>query len=211
MIKVETEETHIPRGPVLTYPRVGKLRAFLVLGLGLILILLIVNQAIPPIQKYVAKRFFERGNTYMLQLKFTEAKEEYQKALRLDGSLTEAAKYLQEAKLVTTDPSAARPFFTAQKATAWLETLDQAETEQTSPKEAVQAGLALLNAGKPALGRYALEQATRLDAEYAPAWYYLSKCYGELARLDPEFQTEYQNKADQALAKQKALAPAWEE
>ena len=163
----------------------------------------LVSNALNPLRLRLSERFTARGDGYFVALDYPDAVKEYDHALSLNPKNAQATTDRAMAEKATTDPQAAKSFFTAHAMSAELDKLNRAQATFTSAKKALEAGVALYATADYGYARYPLETAVKLDAQYPEAWDYLGLDYQKLAATD----SAYTAKAADAFKKRDLLTP----
>lgn len=180
-------------------------RSLLILVIGTTLLLVVLYQAAKPLQRVISERYMARGDSLLLDLKFSEAQTEYDRAIRLDSQNIAAMDRLQIAQSAVTDIFSARNFFFDHGKTDLVNKIDSATTSFNSAKAALAAGVGLYNQQEYRFARYPLENALKFDPNYPEAWHYLALTYDQLAKED----NSYLQKAADARKKRDLLTPLW--
>jgi Tfp pilus assembly protein PilF len=180
-------------------------QGLLAIAIGVGLIALLMYELTGPVRTLVGERFVRRGDQYLAAQDFSEAETQYAEALRYDPGNTIATRRKLIADKAPTDIAIAADFFQQHGVAAPLQKLARAQQTYADPKEALAVGAQFYDMGEIVYAQYPLKRAVQLDPEYAEAWHYLALTYADLAKTD----ASYQDKADQALARQNALTPKY--
>jgi Tfp pilus assembly protein PilF len=163
------------------------------------LLALIGFQIIHTIEPRLAKRYFDRGVTYLQSQNYTAAAQEFQKAENA-GDATAHGWYVRTEAAVT-DPKVFQDEWRQWNVTSVMHKLDNASEPFTDPKAALARGIELYQANEAPYAQYAIDRALELDPRYPEAWHYRYLTYQVLARDS----SLYRDKAEVARKTRDAL------
>jgi len=180
-------------------------RSLLIVILSLVLAVLLLGELTAPFKRFIADRYRERGDSYLISLQYDQARSQYETALHYNSGDTLAVSHKHLADVAPSDIAQAKSFFVEHQVKAVLDKLNVAQAGYSDPKQALQVGANFYTAKDFVYAQYPLQRAVQLDPEYTEAWHYLLLDYQELAKIDAQYKT----KADEAQKRQDDLSPKY--
>lgn len=183
----------------------SRIRGLAIFCIGLILGFLILWQVLIPYRHRLAERQVARGDIYLIAGQYSEAGDEYKKALTYEDSNPEAINRLRLTKEGPVDIRQLRDFYDQNGLELVVQKIDAATKSYPNPKSALQAGVDLYSAKDYVYAQYPIETALGLDPDYPEALHYQGLVYRELAKID----AIYSQKAAESWKKRDALTPKY--
>lgn len=169
------------------------------------LLVLVLWQAVSPVQHLMSSRYTTKGSEQLAALKFTDASATFTRALNLNPENHDAKSQLELAKAGETDIAELRSYLVSHNRDDVVAKIDASTENFATPKEAVATGISYFLAGEYVYARYPFEKALSLDGNYPEALHYLALTYDKLA----EFDASYREKAAELRVKRDSLTPRW--
>lgn len=188
------------------------LKRFVYIGIIIILGFFLIILLLTPLRNWGARRYLERGDKYLNDLKYLEAQIEYQKAsilTPLDVKVSGKIKLTIDAE---TDISKLKSYFEAQSVTAMLNDFRAVDEIDADAEALTKLALSFIVRNEPQMAVVAATKATKVLPQYRDGWLYLAISHDKAARTGELSQKSIDwliNQRDKAYNQAVALDPAY--
>jgi Tfp pilus assembly protein PilF len=167
-------------------PEFSKPRTIVIFVVAFALLGLAAWQTIEFLKPQLAKRYINRGTTYLQSQNYDAALTEFTKAEKAHSP--EAANWIDLTLKAKTDPKILESYWEQWHIDSVTRLISEASGPFNTPKEALTEGIKLYATSNAPYAQYAVDEALKLDPAYREAFQYRYLVYTELAKENKKYR-----------------------